>query len=40
MSAIMKTKDEKPRRRDDDSGDSPTAVGTGGEDEPAVEARA
>jgi small subunit ribosomal protein S6 len=40
MSAIMKTKDEKPRRRDDDSGDSPTAVGTGGEDEPVAEARA
>ena len=40
MSAIMKTKDEKPRRRDDDSGDSPTAVGTGGEDEPVAESRA
>lgn len=41
MSPIMKTKDEKPRRRDDDSGDSPTAVGTGGsDDEPSAEVRA
>ena len=40
MSAIMKTKDEKPRRRDDDSNDSPTAVGTGGDEEPVAETRA
>ncbi|MCC6594847.1 MAG: 30S ribosomal protein S6, partial [Xanthomonadales bacterium] len=33
MSPIMKTKDEKPRRRDAAAGDSPTAVGTGGSDD-------
>lgn len=40
MSPIMKTKDEKPRRRDDDSNDSPTAVGTGGDDDSSADARA
>ena len=39
MSAIMKTKDEKPRRRDDDSNDSPTAVGTA-DDDSSAETRA
>ena len=36
MSPNMKTKDETPRRRDDDSTDSPTAVGTGDDDSAAA----